>query len=311
MLGKKIAVIDLGTNVFNLLIAEFSDNGYKYIKEFKYPSLIGAGGISKGIISEKAFATADKALAMIMNVIEENGGADIIIPLATSAIRDASNCSDFVKYFNDKFGIKIEVIPGVREAELIFKGILLSLGKIKINGNMLFLDIGGGSNEFIITDGSKILWKQSFPIGMARMKELFKYQEPIPNEVVEQFKLYCTNELKELWEQIEIYKPDTLIGSSGSFDTFKDIIFECEYEDSPSIGLEYDDLYNLDVSLRESITSDRLKIKGMSIIRVDYIVLASIFVQLILEKTGIKSIYQSSFSLKEGAVQDFYEKNCN
>ena len=123
----RTAVLDLGTNVFNMILGEFTPQGeYRLVKEYKCAAKLGAGGLSDGLIAPVAFETAVEALEKIMEAIEEAGGADKIVPYATSAVRDASNGLEFAEYLNRKFGFKIRIIPGEREAELIFKGIMES-----------------------------------------------------------------------------------------------------------------------------------------------------------------------------------------
>lgn len=311
----RTAVLDLGTNVFNMILCEFTPQGeYRLVKEYKCAAKLGAGGLSDGLIAPVAFETAVEALEKIMGVIEEAGGADKIVPYATSAVRDASNGLEFAEYLNRKFGFQIRIIPGEREAELIFKGIMESVGYLRgadgrfaTGENALMLDIGGGSNEFIITDGVQILWKRSFPIGMARMREKFSYQDPIPHQVVEEFEQFNNDVLQELWEQVARYRPGIFIGSSGSFDTFKDLIFNCGYRELPSIELKMEDLANLNDVLLASLAQERLKMPGMVPIRVDYIVLASVFVQFVLHKVNPRIVYQSSYSLKEGGMKEEFE----
>ena len=312
----KTAVLDLGTNVFNMILSEFTPQGEcNTIKEYKCAAKLGAGGLSSGLIAPVAFETAVAALEKIMGAIEEAGGADIIIPYATSAVRDASNGLEFAEYLNRKFGFEIRIIPGEREAELIFKGIMESMGhlrgadgKFSTGENALMLDIGGGSNEFIITDGAEILWKKSFPIGMARMREKFNYEDPIPAGTIEEFISFNDQILEPLWVEMEKYRPTIFIGSSGSFDTFKDLIFNCGYRELPSIELGKDDLAKLNDILVDSTAQQRLQMSGMSQIRVDYIVLASVFTQFVLHKTNPRIVYQSSFSLKEGGMKEEFEK---
>lgn len=315
----RVAVLDLGTNVFNMILGEFSkEGGCKTIAEYKCAAKLGAGGLSSGLIAPVAFHTATAALEKIMEAIEEAGGADMVIPYATSAVRDASNGLEFAEYLNSRFGFKIRIIPGEREAELIFKGIMESVGHLRgpqgrfsSGENALMLDIGGGSNEFIITDGAQILWKRSFPIGMARMREQFNYQEPLPGKVIGEFLKFNDNVLGELWEQVEKYRPSIFIGSSGSFDTFKDLIFNCGYRELPSIGIKGEDLKALNDVLVASLAHERIKMPGMSPIRVDYIVLASVFTQFVLERVKPATIYQSSYSLKEGGLKEEFEKYKN
>ena len=312
----RAAVLDLGTNVFNMILSEFTPKGEcKTIAEYKCAAKLGAGGLADGAIAPVAFETATAALEKIMERIQDAGGTDIIIPYATSAVRDASNGVEFAQQMNRRFGFEIRIIPGEREAELIFKGIMESVGQLRgadgkfsTGENALMLDIGGGSNEFIITDGVQILWKRSFPIGMARMRERFNYPEPIEASVMEEFEKFNDEVLAELWEQVERYRPAIFIGSSGSFDTFKDLIFNCGFGELPSIELGKEDLAALNDRLVASVAAERLQMPGMSQIRVDYIVLASIFTQFVLHKVNPRIVYQSSYSLKEGGMKEEFEK---
>lgn len=314
----RVAVLDLGTNVFNMILCNFTPQGEcQRVKEYKCAAKLGAGGLSKGVIAPEAFETATLALDKIMATIDEAGGADKVIPYATSAVRDAANGLDFAKYLNQRYGFQVRIIPGEREAELIFKGIMESVqelrgedGKFISGENALMLDIGGGSNEFIITDGAEILWKKSFPIGMARMRERFNHREPIEREMIGEFLDFNEEVLGELWLEVEKYRPSIFIGSSGSFDTFKDLIHNCGYRELPSMELYREDLDRLNTLLIESTAQERLKMPGMSPIRVDYIVLASIFTNYILERLKPRIIYQSSYSLKEGGMKEEFEKYC-
>lgn len=313
----RVAVLDLGTNVFNMLLANFTEDGCQYVKEFKCAAKLGGGGLSSGKIAPSAFETACGAMERIMEQIELNGGADYVIPYATSAVRDAANGDEFVALMRERFGVDVRVIPGEREAEFIFKGIIQSLpegifgisdGDAAESKNILMLDIGGGSNEFIISNGKEILWKESFPIGMARMREKFDYEEPIANSVIEEFEEFCNGVLEPLWQQIEIYKPTLFVGSSGSFDTFKDLMFGPEAEYMPCRELPAAGLLQLHEKLLASTAQERLAMPRMSPIRVDYIVLASVFTQMVLRKVQPEVVYQSAYSLKEGAMAEHYDE---
>lgn len=308
---KRIAVMDLGTNVFNLSVADLFPQEYKFIKEFKYAAKLGAGGgIKTGRILPVAFESAKRALSQLMRVVNETGNISLIHPYATSAVRDAENSAEFVAAMNKEFGINIDVISGEREAELIFKGIKASgVFDNLVNGEKaMLMDIGGGSNEFIITDGSSVLYKRSFPLGMARMREKFNYEEPIGKEVAEEFAGYCHARLSELWQMTQRYKPAILVGSSGSFDTFKDYIFNCGLKGKPYVELPLDRLSEMNSVMAKSIAAERMKMPGMSPVRVDFIVLSSLFTQLVIREVNPKTVYQSAYSLKEGAVWELYQE---
>ena len=139
------------------------------------------------------------------------------------------------------------------------------------------------------------------------MRERFNYTDPIPQQVMEEFIRFNDSVLGELWEMVEKFRPGIFIGSSGSFDTFKDLIFNCGYSELPSIELKKGDLEELNSKLVVSTAQERLQMPGMSQIRVDYIVLASIFTQYILERVNPRVVYQSSFSLKEGGMKEEFD----
>jgi exopolyphosphatase/guanosine-5'-triphosphate,3'-diphosphate pyrophosphatase len=181
-------------------------------------------------------------------------------------------------------------------------------GKFKGGENALMLDIGGGSNEFIISDGASVLWKKSFPIGMARMREKFNYTDPITKDVMENFIEFNKGVLVELWEMVDRYKPTLFIGSSGSFDTFRDLLFEEPHTASPSIEIPKQMLERLNDKLVVSTAQERLEMPRMSPIRVDYIVLASVFVQYVLQTLNPRIVVQSSYCLKEGAMRVKYKE---
>ncbi len=121
---------------------------------------------------------------------------------ATSAIRNASNGEEFVEEVEERqFGFRVRIIPGDREAELIYKGVrqAIPLDEKKV----MILDIGGGSNEFIICNQKGIIWKHSFELGMARILELFDLSDPITHEEIMALESYFSQELHSLFDSGE------------------------------------------------------------------------------------------------------------
>ncbi len=303
----KIAVLDLGTNVYNLLIAEISKSEYSIIKVVKVAAKLGEGGILNGYLSTNAFTNAENALSKIMSHIEQEGGVEKIFAFATSAVRDAKNGREFVNNIKEKFGLEVEVISGDREAELIFKGVKESM--LLYGETILVMDIGGGSNELIIARDGQILWKRSFPIGVARMKELFAPSDPIKIAEAEKASVYFREILSELWERCDEFKPSILIGASGSFDTIREMMYYRDYDKSvPCRELDIEKYRELHKILLITDKQSRLRMEGMSPLRADFMVLASVFISTVLDGSGVKEMYQSSFSLKEGVLFEKFEE---
>ena len=298
------AILDFGTNTFNLLIAERHDHSFKIIHTSKQPVKLGRGGIQVNRMTPDAFERGFVAIANHMETIRSYE-VDEIKAFATSAIRNAANGQEFVDEVKIRFGIRVRVIPGKREAELIYKGVrqALPINKEK----MMILDIGGGSNEFIICNQDGVLWKQSFEIGMARILERFTLSDPITHEEVRALESYYRQELEPLMAVVKKVKPMALIGASGSFDTFYALI-------SHKLGLQADRGNGRELSLKEyrklhkellgSSLEERKTMPGMEPVRVEMIVAATIFVSFVLRACHIKHLYHSEFALKEGVISE-------
>ena len=303
----KIAVIDLGTNTFNLLIVEVnSDKSYSTVFQTKISVKLAEGGISKGFIADVAFNRGIEAFNTHFATTQKYQ-VDKIYALATSAIRGASNGVDFVKKIKVDTGIDIQVISGDREAELIYYGVRSA---VKMTDEAcLIIDIGGGSTEFIIANKNQIFWKQSFLLGAARLLELFPPSDPITDKEIAVFKDYFNDELQPLFEAFTHYPVSELIGSSGSFDSLAEMIAHRFY--TPAIlenitEFTFDlgnceDVYN---SILKSTNAERLKMKGLVAMRVDMIVVSSIIVNYVIRSFEIDKMRLSTYSLKEGVLYE-------
>lgn len=307
----RISVIDLGTNTFNLLVAEWNESGVpKILNRSKYATKIGKGGFKENIITDDAIKRAHDTFDKI-GEISKQFGASNTIAFATSAIRSAENGQEFVREIEKKYNIKIEIISGEREADLIFSG---TKRAIELNHEpVAILDIGGGSNEIIIANNEKVFWKNSYPLGMTRLLEKFNPADPINKHMVKDIEEYLKEQMEDLFEALELHSVKTLIGSSGSFDTFKQVLLA----DSPNIAefpvtnfeIKLKDFFKLHQIFLASSLEERKQMKGMDPVRVELIVIASIFINYLVKEAGFSKLFQSSFALKEGALFEFIEKN--
>lgn len=305
----RIAVIDLGTNTFNLLIVETnSDQTYKIIYNNKLPVKLGKSGIDKKEIRPDAITRGLNAIERHLQTIRELN-AEKVYAYATSAVRSARNGEQFVKIIRQRFDLDVEVINGDREAELIYFGVkqAVNLG----NESVLILDIGGGSIEFIIADRDHVYFKKSYPLGVARLLAKFKPSDPISIEEIEFISNYLEERLSDLFEEFKKHKITTLIGASGSFETIAAMIraddpnFESETGTSPeSVHIDLEDFENLYQNLVNSTLKERKQMKGLESMRLELIVVATLIVKFILQKLKLQQLVQSNFALKEGVVYE-------
>ncbi|MCY7352691.1 MAG: phosphatase, partial [Cytophagaceae bacterium] len=212
------AIIDLGTNTFQLLIAEPADGGFKTLHEESRAAKIGKGGISDGRIAEEAIERALTVLKHFRTLTDAHGVApEHVRPTATSAVRNARNQAEFVQRVREATDFRVEIIDGAEEAGLIYEGV--RLGTPLNNAVSLIMDIGGGSVEFILCNQARIFWKRSFEIGGQRLMDRFMGFDPIAPGQVGRLYEYLDEQLLPLTNAIHQYAATELIGSAGSFET--------------------------------------------------------------------------------------------
>ncbi len=302
----KIAIIDLGTNTFNLLVIGWDDNVATKIHSSKIPVRLGDGGFAEKRIQEAAF---NRGLMAFAEQIQQTKllGVEKVYAFATSAVRGASNGKDFVKAIYNQHKIKVDIINGDREAELIYKGVQMSgvLGEQP----SLIMDIGGGSTEFIIGNKEQIFWKQSFPLGVARILDIFKPSDPITDVEIAIIENFLHTAVENVFSAIQAYPIDTLVGSSGTFDSLVDMIQVAHGEAPTGEDQRFSEIpireyYRIYDKLLKSTLAERREMPGLISLRVDFIVMALIFINLILKEANIVKMWQSGYSLKEGVLSE-------
>lgn len=297
--------MDLGTNTFHLLIADGTASDYKEIIHEHDSVKLGEGGINKGIIQPAAYDRGVNTMQKFRDAILQHD-VEHVRAIATSALRNAANGQEFIDEVAAKTNINIELIDGEQEAEYIYKGVKLAGGLS--DQTSLIMDIGGGSVEFILGNAHTILWKQSFEIGAARLMDKFHQTDPIPTQSINALNVYLEEHLITLIAIASKHPVNTLIGSSGAFETFAEVI---ELDKGNSFDLN---IKNYDFELNELISvtdkfiysshNDRKDMKGIIPIRVDMIVVASLITRFIIQKLGINHVCMSTYSLKEGVLAE-------
>ncbi|HAD98027.1 MAG TPA: phosphatase [Cryomorphaceae bacterium] len=305
----KIAVIDLGTNTFNLLIRELPEG--KVLFNDKLSVRLGDGGLNENRISEASFERGIRSLKTHVETCRK-WEADEIYAFATSAVRSASNGQDFIKAAWEQTGIRINLIDGDQEAELIHLGVQQALELVPENA--LIMDIGGGSTEFIIANNQEVHWKRSYLLGSSRLMQKFQPSDPIKPSEADELKEYFEQELEELFEAARKHPVRYLIGSSGSFDTLA--AMTAHRFQSPEV-LEGQTTYTFDMYeyrvisklMLESDFEQRLHTPGMIPMRADLIVLACVQIDFILNRLGIRAMKLSTYALKEGVLVTLQNKS--
>lgn len=296
----RVAVIDLGTNTFNLLVADVHAAGFDSIHNSKEGVALGMGGINEGFISDEAMQRAFLAFEKFKEICERLD-VKTIVGIGTSAVRDAGNKAEFLHEIKKRFDLDIEIVDGLEEAKLIYQGVSWSY---EFDKSSLIMDIGGGSTEFIRIETGKELEFISANIGVSRAVQLFPLEDPLSREnQIELINWFEANskELKR-FDSCEV-----LVGASGSFETFYEMVHEEAYPNSlQNIRISRSELMDtLDWIIRSTF-EERENHPFIIPIRRKMAPIAALKTKWVIEKFGIKEVVISPCSLKEGVLRRFF-----
>ncbi len=295
----RYGVIDLGTNTFHLLIVEVQADGnlVKMHKERKYISLAEE---SIHRIGEAAFQRAQDSILYFAQVLK-SFDVKQVKAFGTSALRNASNASDLIRAIFEKTGIQIEVISGIEEADYIFKGVkqVVSFD----DSISLIMDIGGGSVEFILCDADKVLWSNSFRIGVAVLYNNFHLEEPMTVASRKKLQAFLEDQLAPLIAALQIYPPKQLIGASGTFDVLVNLL-ESQRISKFHAKLDPMDILQWGDSIKGLTLEERLVIPNLPTQRASLIVVAVELLEFVIQLATPDYISVSSFAMKEGIIRE-------
>lgn len=289
----KFAAIDIGSNAVRLLFCNvYEDNGKTYYKKaelIRVPIRLGEDSfLHKKISVKKAdkLVTAMKAFKHLIDVYD----AVDYRACATAAMRDAENGYDVVARVRKEAGIKIEIIDGKTEADIIFSNhIEEHLDKAN---NYLYVDIGGGSTEITLFSKNKVVVSQSFNIGTIRM---------LHEQIDKEYWNYFKNWVKE---QTDGYKPLIAIGSGGNINKLFKMIGRKPNKTISSLKIK-----NLYEVLESYTYEERIQVFGLNPDRADVIIPASKILLSVLKKAEIEKVLVPQIGLSDGIVHQLYEKH--
>ena len=304
----RTAIIDLGTNTFHLLIVEHTEQDFEILFRHTEAVKLGEGGFNSNEITPAAFDRGLNTMIQYKNIIDDFS-VNKINAVATSALRGAKNRQHFIDLVKAKTSIEIEIIDGVREAELIYKGVKLGGA---ITDLSLILDIGGGSVEFILCNTEEIIWKKSYDLGAARVMQKYLKSDPINDE--DRFAILglAQDSLKDLFEICAQYKPETIVGSSGAFETYAALVAnkfgkKLDVKDVKNYTFNFDEYIDVTTALITATHDERQEMPGMIPLRVDMSMIAALITNFVIGTIQARTIKLSTYDLKIGMVAELME----
>ena len=299
----KIAAIDVGTNSFHIVVARVSADGtIEPLERAKEMVRLGDSAF-RGMISPDAFQLGVDTIRRF-RAMAERSGADAIVAVATSAVREAENGGDFVRVIRDETGIELTVILGNEEARLIYLGARAALNLA--GRRALIVDIGGGSVELVVGDHREAYYTTSLKLGVLRLLEHWKLGDPITPDQRARLAEHLHRALEEPTAAIRKIGFDLVAMTSGTERTIADIL--PPGPDKPR-RVAFSDLYALEDRLCALGSAERAKVPGLDAKRVDSIVPGIILTRSLLEMVHADEYLLCEAALREGLVADYAARN--
>ena len=304
-----IASIDIGSNTILMLLVEFNPSlkSITTIANFHKIPRLSQGLLPNGEISKEKIDSLLDILHEYKNACDKYNCSNILIN-ATNAFRIASNSVEIINLVKDKLSLEIKTISGEEEGRLTFLG---SAFPFLENQSKTVIDIGGGSTEIIFGNNKKIIYQNSFDIGVVSLSERFISSLPSSDEMITNAEEYIDKIFIHLSEQIPVnVETIAVAGTPTTLSCIKQGIttFDEKLVDNSSITSS--ELKNMIRVLKNFSKEDVLKKYGKVVEgREDILLAGTLILYGIMQKIKLNKVIVSSKGLRYGAVVDYLLKN--
>jgi exopolyphosphatase/guanosine-5'-triphosphate,3'-diphosphate pyrophosphatase len=294
----RLGVLDVGSNTVHLQIMDAHQGSAPIpYQSFKEEIRLAEYLTAEGAISKEGIATLLKTLTRL-----KNEARDVIIDetlaFATSAIREANNSEELLQLVSDETGIDLQVLSGEDEARFTFLAARRWVGWSA--GDIVMLDIGGGSLEIATGDQEHPQYSNSVMLGASRMTRQFLQGDPFTEKSLSKMASHIDETLKPLVKEIGDNSKRTAIGTSKTFRTLRRL--QMHYLPEKGDHLTLDGINIIVSKLAKMSASDRAGLPGVSASRARQIVAGAIVAQKAMDNFGITKVAQCPWALREGIV---------
>ncbi|MBR9727524.1 exopolyphosphatase [Shewanella intestini] len=297
MSSELYAAITLGSNSFNMLVAQTQSGKPTIIAKYKRKVRLAEGIGSDGILSELVMVRGLECLTMFAQKLSEHQiSSDNIAVLATATLRVINNADEFHRRALPILNHPIEVISGHREAELIYQGMTSTTAG---DDQRLVIDIGGASTEFIIGVQDKLLFKTSVPIGGVLFNQQIFNQPCFSIAHFEQAKLTVEQALGSHLATIKEWGWTQTLGASGAVQSIIALLKHRQCE----LVITADVLLGLRDELLGQACGHEFEIAGLSDEQAPTFVAGVAILLALFELLEIHSLYLAGGALREGVLQ--------
>lgn len=300
-----LAGIDIGTLTCRLLIAELAPSGtLRELRSDRRILRLGQGVDRDRMLRGDAMARVAETLKEWCTLME-GYQLDASIAVATSAVRDAGNREEFVRLIHRQTGLEIEILSGEEEARRTILGIRSGLPAGV--SDVLALDIGGGSTEFILDRPGQTPMMRSVDIGVVRLCERLLRHDPPTSEEIHQAREWVRAETVTAVGEMTLPVGLTFVGTAGTITSLAAMAQQLPTYEPARIHnyrLARTVVEELESTLLARTKSERVGLPGLEANREEVIAAGAIILRTVMETVKIPSLLVSDLGLREGVLLD-------
>jgi len=305
----RLSAIDVGSNTVRLLVADvIGHDTWRIADQDQTITRLGENLARTGALGEAPMARTLAAVSHYVARAQRLGASRIRI-VATSAVREASNGRAFAAEVERATGRRVEVVTGEVEARLTLLGVRHGLGRLP--GLMLTFDIGGGSTEYVLSDGEAIRSMISLRLGVVPLAERFPFPGVADPERYRELYDEVRRRLgDELPEAIRSARVAHLIGTAGTVTALAALDLGLVRYDPERVQghvLSRSAIERLLDRLCHLTVGERAVLPCLEPGRADLIIPGTAIVMATLDQIGIDQLRVSEYSLREGVLVDAIE----
>lgn len=311
--GRRLAVIDIGSNSIRLLAVELIGNrAWKVLAEERSMTRLAHGLADTGRIAAGALAMSADAITRF-NAIAESVGVEKPRAFATAAVREASNREEFVALVRERAGLRIELVSAADEGRLTYR----SAGRVYdlTHGWAAVADIGGGSLEVVLSRDGVMTSNVSMPLGAVRLTEQFGGAARCAREEFREMRRHIGRVIEETVEPSRI-PPGMFVGCGGTCTTILTLASAARgvfvERNSPALrsagSVGQGEIKRMIATLRETTLEERLRLPGLPPDRADIAVAGFTVIERLMARLGAAHMYAHPGGFREGLLLRMIEQ---
>jgi exopolyphosphatase / guanosine-5'-triphosphate,3'-diphosphate pyrophosphatase len=305
-MNSRIGFIDIGTNTILCLIAELkSDSGFDVIDDLAEITRLGQGVDRARQISQEG---EQRSLQVLRHYLERCRRLNVeeIIAVGTSALRDAQNSAEVRARIKQQLGVEVRVISGDEEAAYAF--LAVQKGLALADDELLVVDVGGGSTEFIRGNAVGISQAVSANIGTVRLTEQFLHSDPVRKEEYEKMIIVIERELTRLPHKwLKDGSALSLVGIAGTFTTLSAVekkLLRYAHAEVHGSCLTLSEVRRQAALFQAKTIEERKAIPGLEPGRADVMLAGAILVERIMTAFHFEQVIVSDQGVRYGLLHE-------